>query len=323
MRDAIRDVLREHLRRDPRVFVYGEDIEDPKGDVFGVTRGLSTEFPLRVCNSPLSESTIVGTCIGRALAGQRPVAMIQFADFLPLAYNQIVNELATIFWRTDGGWNAPVIILAPCGAYRAGLGPNHAQTFDGAMVHTPGLDVLMPSTAADAAGLLHAAFKSERPTLLFYPKALLNDPARATTGDVGQHFVPLGVARRIRTGRDITFVGWGNTLGLCQTAAATLETAGVESEVIDLRSLSPWDERTVLASVEKTARMIVVHEDNHTCGLGGEIMATVAERPASPSPCGASLEPTHISPFISAISWRSFRRINESWPPPPTCSASS
>ena len=282
MRDALRGVLREHLLVDERVFLYGEDIEDPKGDVFGLTKGLSTAFPARVCNSPLSEATIIGACIGRALAGQKPVALIQFADFLPMAYNQIVTELATMFWRTDGQWASPVIILAPCGAYRPGLGPYHAQTMDAAMVHVPGLDVMMPSTAADAAGLLNAAFQSQRPTLFFYPKAMLNDPVRAMTADVNDAFVPIGVARKVRTGRDLTFVGWGNTVGLCERAAGVLENAGVESEVIDLRSLSPWDERTVLASAEKTSRLIVVHEDNHTCGLGGEIIATVAEKARFP-----------------------------------------
>jgi 2-oxoisovalerate dehydrogenase E1 component len=282
MRDALRSTLKQHLLQDERVFLYGEDIEDPKGDVFGVTRGLSTEFPGRVRNSPLTESTIVGTCIGRALAGQRPVALIQFADFLPLAYNQIVTELATIYWRTDGQWNVPLIILAPCGAYRPGLGPYHAQTMDGTIAHTPGLDVFMPSTAGDAAGMLRAAFQSERPTLLLYPKAMLNDSSRASSIEVTDHFVPIGVSRKVRSGRDLTLVGWGNTVPLCERVAATLDTAGAECDVIDLRSLAPWDEKNVLASAEKTARLIVVHEDNQTCGLGGEILATVAERARFP-----------------------------------------
>ncbi|MGE0755951.1 MAG: thiamine pyrophosphate-dependent enzyme, partial [Pirellulaceae bacterium] len=297
MRDAMRAVLRAQLGGDPRVFLYGEDIEDPKGDVFGVTRGLSTEFAGRVCNSPLAESTIVGSCIGRALAGQRPVAFVQFADFLPVVHNQIASELATIFWRTDGSWQAPVVILSPCGAYRPGLGPFHAQTMDGTLVHTPGLDVVMPSTACDAAGLLNAAFQSQRPTLFLYPKALLNDPARATSPDVADQFVPIGVARKLRTGRDITLVGWGNTVALCERAAAVLETAGVECDVIDLRSLSPWDEQTVLASAEKTARLVVVHEDNHTCGLGGEIMATIAEKARLPVAMRRVTRPDTYVPF--------------------------
>lgn len=282
MRDAMRSTLRDLLLRDERIFLLGEDIEDPKGDVFGVTRGLSSEFPGRVCNSPLTESTIVGTCIGRALAGQRPLAFIQFADFLPLAYNQIVTELATLYWRAGGQWNVPLVILAPCGGYRPGLGPYHAQTMDAAFAHIPGLDVFMPSTASDAAGLLEAAYQSERPTLFLYPKAMLNDSARSSPIRSSGHFVPVGVSRKVRNGQDLTLVGWGNTVPLCERVAATLETAGVESEVIDLRSLSPWDEKAILASAEKTARLIVVHEDNQTCGLGGEILASVAERARFP-----------------------------------------
>lgn len=282
MRDAIREVLRNHLLLDQRVTLFGEDIEDPKGDVFGVTKGLSTQFPGRVQNSPLSESTIVGVSAGRALAGQRPVAFLQFADFLPLAYNQIVSELGSMHWRTDGQWNTPVIVMVACGGYRPGLGPFHAQTFESIVAHTPGIDVFMPSTAADAAGLLNAAFQSARPTVFYYPKSCLNDPQHTTSSDVAQQLVPIGPARKVRVGRDITLVGWGNTIRLCERAALELEKAGIESEVLDLRSLSPWDERTVLASAEKTAHLLVVHEDNHTCGVGAEVLATVAEKTRVP-----------------------------------------
>jgi len=282
MRDAIREVLRDHLCRDERVFLLGEDIEDPKGDVFGVTRGLSTAFPGRVVNAALTESTIIGASIGRALVGQRPVAFIQFADFLLPGYNQLVSELAMLYWRSGGQWNAPVILMIACGGYRPGLGPYHAQTFDSVIAHTPGLDVFMPSTASDAAGLLNAAFESERPTVFFYPKSMLNNPDLTTSADVDRHFVPIGTARRVRAGRDLTLVGWGNTVSLCTRVAAALETAGLEAEVMDLRCLSPWDQSAVLASAEKTARLIVVHEDNQTCGLGGEILATVAQRTCVP-----------------------------------------
>ncbi|MBI2480989.1 MAG: transketolase, partial [Planctomycetia bacterium] len=282
MGQALRNVLDHQLATDPRVFLYGEDIEDPKGDVFGVTRGLSTKYGGRVCNSPLSESTIIGTSIGLALAGQRPVAFIQFADFLPPAYNQLTCELASMFWRTGGGWKAPVVVMAACGGYRPGLGPYHAQTYESVMSHTPGIDVFMPSNACDAAGMLNAAFKSERPSLILYPKAMLNDVSRATSPNVAEQFVPIGSARKLRTGRDITFVAWGNTVSLCERAADDLERAGVEVEIIDLRSLSPWDEHMVVASVEKTSRLIVVHEDNHTCGFGGEVLATVGEKSRFP-----------------------------------------
>ena len=164
-----------HLVENERVTLFGEDIEDPKGDVFGVTKGLSTEFPSRVRNSPLSESTIIGTSIGRALAGEQPVAFLQFADFIPLAFNQIASELSTIHWRSDGKWSVPVITMIACGGYRPGLGPYHAQTFESILAHNPGIDVFMPSTAEDAVGLLNAAFASERPTMFLYPKTCLND----------------------------------------------------------------------------------------------------------------------------------------------------
>lgn len=276
MRDALRETLRFRLASDPRVSLFGEDIEDPKGDVFGVTKTLSTQHPGRVQNSPLSESTILGVAVGRALAGGRPVAFLQFADFLPLAFNQIAAEMGAMHWRTDGQWESPVIVLAACGGYRPGLGPFHAQTGEALLAHTPGVDVLMPSNAADAAGMLNAAFASGRPTLILYPKALLNDPATATTADVADHLTPVGLARVVRPGSDITLVGWGNTVRICEQTADTLLTVGVEAEVIDLRSVSPWDREAVLASAEKTARLVVVHEDNHTCGLGAELLATVA-----------------------------------------------
>lgn len=282
MKDAMRDVLRHQLLTDPRVVLLGEDIEDPKGDVFGVTKGLSTQFPGRVRNSALSESTIVGTAVGQAIAGKRPVAFMQFADFLPLAYNQINAEMGSMFWRTEGHWQCPVIVMVPCGGYRPGLGPFHSHSLESIAVHTPGIDVFMPSHAADAAGLLNAAFKSGRPTLLFYPKSCLNDPKRTTPVDVENQLVPIGTARKVRSGRDVTFVTWGNTVRLCEQAAEALEQVGVESEVIDLRSLSPWDEHTVLSSTEKTARLIVVHEDNHSCGVGAEVISTVAEKTRVP-----------------------------------------
>ncbi|MEM8666486.1 MAG: beta-ketoacyl-ACP synthase 3 [Planctomycetota bacterium] len=282
MGKAIREVLEHQLHEDSRIFLYGQDIEDPKGDVFGVTKGLSTQFSERVRNAPLSESTILGTSIGRAMAGQKPVAFIQFADFLPLANNQLTAEMANMFWRTDGQWRVPVIVMVACGAYRPGLGPYHAQTLESSLVHTPGLDVFMPSSATDAAGMLNAAFQSDRPTVFLYPKAMLNDSERVTPKDVDQQFVPIGVGRKTRTGRDLTFVAWGNTVSLCERAADVFTRVGVEADVIDLRSLAPWDKNMVVASAEKTSRLIVAHEDNHTCGLGGEVLATVAEESRFP-----------------------------------------
>jgi len=280
--EAMKEALRGRLSGDPRVSLFGQDIEDPKGDVFGLTRGLSTQFPGRVCNAPLSESTITGVSIGRALAGGRPVGFIQFADFLPLAYNQIASELGSIHWRTLGEWSAPVILLSPCGGYRPGLGPFHANTFESTYAHVPGLDVFMPSNAEDAAGLLNAAFESGRPTLFLYPKVLLNDPGAASRIDPTRVVIPPGKARTLSAGGDLTLVSWGATVPLCQRAVEVLSTAGIQAGLIDLRTLSPWDREAVIEAVRRSRRLIVVHEDNHTCGFGAEVVATVAEQAGVP-----------------------------------------
>lgn len=294
--EALRGVLEHRLRTDGRVRLLGQDIEDPKGDVFGVTRGLSTSFPGRVENAALSESTILGVTIGRALAGARPVAFIQFADFLPLAFNQIVSELGSMYWRTNGGWNCPVIVMVACGGYRAGLGPFHAQTFESMMAHVPGVDVVMPSSADDAAGLLNAAFESGRPTLFFYPKIVLNDPDRATTTNLERARVKLGTARHVRSGDDLTLVSWGSTVPLCENAADALTAAGAHADVIDLRSLFPWDQDAVIASARRTGKLIVVHEDSLTCGFGAEVVATVAERAGGGVTCRRVARPDTYVP---------------------------
>lgn len=282
MLEAIREVLDHRLGADERVTLFGEDLEDPKGDVFGITKGLSIKHKGRVKNSPLSESLILGVSIGRALAGGRPVAFLQFADFLPIAYNQIFAELGSMYWRTDGGWTVPVIVMITAGGYRPGLGPFHASTLEALVAHTPGVDVYMPSTAGDAAGLLNAAFESERPTIFFYPKNQLNDRAGTTSTDVARQLVPPGRARRVRSGDDLTVVAYGNTVPLAARAAADLEAAGASVDVIDLRSLVPWDEEMVVESVQRTGHLIVTHEDNHTAGFGAEVAATIAERSERP-----------------------------------------
>lgn len=278
MLEAMRNTLREHLSSDKNVTLFGQDIEDPKGDVFGLTRGLSTDFPNQVTNAPLAENSIIGMSIGQALAGRRPVAMMQFADFMPVAYSQILSELGSMHWRTKGEWNCPVIVMAICGGYRAGLGPFHAQTNEGTMAHIPGVDVYMPSNAADAAGMLNAAFESGRPSVFFYPKALINQRENMTSPDVANQIVPIGKARVARPGNDLTLVSWGSTMPICEEVADTLEASDFFAEVIDLRTIFPWDVETVVNSARKTGRVIVVHEDNMTCGMGGEVLATIAEK---------------------------------------------
>lgn len=277
MLEAIRQVLNERMALDSNITLYGEDIEDPKGDVFGLTRGLTEAYPTQVLNSPLTESSIVGMGVGRALAGDKPVVFLQFADFLPIAFNQIVSEMGSIYWRTDGAWQVPLIVMITCGGYRPGLGPFHAQTFESLGAHTPGVDVMMPSTAGDAAGLLNAAFESGRPTLYFYPKSCLNEKKHATSKDTLKQIVPIGKARFSRHGKDITLVCYGNLVNKCNMVADALESVGMTADVIDLRSIFPWDKKAVIESVAKTGRLLVTHEDNHTAGMGAEIISTVAE----------------------------------------------
>ena len=182
-----------------------------------------------------------------------------------------------MYWRTDGGWQCPVIIMAPCGGYRPGLGPFHAQTLESVMAHVPGLDVVMPAHASDAAGLLNAAFESGRPTVFLYPKTCLNDRGLMTSADVGRQLVPLGQSRLVRRGDDLTIITWGSTVGLCERAAVFLEEVNVGVDLIDLRSISPWDREGVCESVRRTGKVIVVHEDNLTCGFGAEVVAVIAE----------------------------------------------
>lgn len=282
MLEAIREVLRNELATRPEVELLGEDIADPKGDVFGVTKGLSTQFPGRVENSPLAEASIVGLSIGRALAGKHPVAFLQFSDFLPIAFNQIASELGSMYWRTDGEWEAPVIIMVSAGAYKPGLGPYHAASSEATVAHTPGVDVMYPSTAGDAAGMLRAAFKSKRPTIFFYPKIVLNEGSVKTSKDITKHLIPMGTGRVITPGKDLTMVTYGNGVKLAAKATETLKQAGISAELIDLRCITPWDIPLVVASAEKTGRVIIIHEENRFGGVGAEIAAELAEQVSRP-----------------------------------------
>ena len=278
MLEAMRETLKARMANDAKTTLLGQDIEDPKGDVFGLTRGLSQLYPKQVHNAALAESTILGVSTGQALAGGHPVAFMQFADFMPVAYNQILSEIGAMWWRTNGQWESPVLIMSISGGYRPGLGPYHAQTMESICAHVPGVDVFMPSTAADAAGLLNAIFESGRPSVFLFPKSLINDRTNTTSADVEKHYVPIGKARVARVGQDITLVGWGGTMPICERTAEALTEIGINAEVIDLRTIFPWDEETVLASARKTGRLVIVHEDNQTCGMGGEIAAAIAEK---------------------------------------------
>lgn len=278
MLEAMRETLKARMSADCKTTLLGQDIEDPKGDVFGLTRGLSKTFPDQVHNAALAENTILGVSTGQALAGGYPVAFMQFADFLPVAYNHILSEIGAMYWRTNGQWETPVLIMSIAGGYRPGLGPYHAQTMESICAHVPGVDVFMPSTAADAAGLLNAIFESGRPSVFLFPKSLINDRSNTTSADVEKHYVPIGKARVTRAGQDITLVSWGGSMPVCERTAEALAETGINAEVIDLRTIFPWDEETVLASVKKTGKLVIVHEDNQTAGMGGEIAAVIAEK---------------------------------------------
>jgi 2-oxoisovalerate dehydrogenase E1 component len=278
MLEAMRETLKARLSGDRKTTLFGQDIEDPKGDVFGLTRGLSQTFPIQVKNAPLAENTILGVATGRALAGGHPIAFMQFADFLPVAYSHIISEIGAMYWRSNGQWECPMLIMSIAGAYRPGLGPYHAQTMESICAHVPGVDVFMPSTAADAAGLLNAIFESGRPSIFLFPKSLINDRSYTTSADVEKQYVPIGKARVARIGQDITLVSWGSSMPVCERTAEALSDIGINAEIIDLRTIFPWDEETVLASARKTGKLVVIHEDNHTAGMGGEIAATIAEK---------------------------------------------
>jgi 2-oxoisovalerate dehydrogenase E1 component beta subunit len=272
--EAIREALFEEMRRDPKVFVLGEDV-GPYGGAFGATQGLVEEFgEMRCLDTPISESAIVGVAIGAAMRGYRPVAEMQFADFITCAFDQIVNQAATLRYRCGGRVSVPIVIRAPSGG-NVGGGLYHSQNPEAWFVHRPGLKVVAPSTPFDAKGLLKAAIRDDNPVAYFEHKYLY----RRAKGPVpeGDEIVPIGVAEVRREGADLTLVTYGAMVQPSLEAADGLAKEGVEVEVIDLRSLMPFDKVAILASVEKTSRALVVHEDVKTLGIGAELSAVITE----------------------------------------------
>ena len=276
MAAAINHTLRDLLSTEDHVLLFGEDIEDPKGGVFGLTKGLSHSFPGRVINSPLAESSIAGLACGAAIAGAKPIFELQFIDFVGPAFNQIVNQIATLRWRTAGAWRCPLVFLAPSGAYLPAGGPWHSQTNEAWFAHAPGLRLAIPSTAQDAAAMVRAAVAGEDPVLLLLPKHLF----RKHFGWELEHPRRLGEARVCREGIDVTAVAWGNCCELAMKAAESMEKEGVRVEVVNLRSLVPCDWMCIRRSLEKTGRILVVQEDSRTCSFGQAIIAEIASRPA-------------------------------------------
>ena len=272
--EAIREALAEEMRRDPKVFVLGEDV-GPYGGAFGVTAGLAEEFgEMRCLDTPISESAIVGVAIGASLRGYRPVAEMQFADFISCGFDQIVNQAATHYYRTGGRVPVPIVVRAPSGGNVSG-GLYHSQNPESWFVHRPGLKVVAPSTPWDAKGLLKAAIRDPNPVVYFEHKYLY----RRAKGPVpeGDEIVPIGEAAFRREGADITLITYGAMVLASLEAADRLSKEGLGVEVIDLRSLMPWDKAAVFRSVEKTSRVLIVHEDVKTLGVGAELSAAITE----------------------------------------------
>jgi len=275
MVQAINDALRHEMRRDDRVIVLGEDV-GKVGGVFRVTQQLFDEFgENRVIDTPLSEGGIIGCAVGMALYGLVPVPEIQFADFIWPAYDQIVNELAKMRYRSGGDHTAKMVIRAPVGGGIRG-GHYHSQHPEAQFIHVAGLKVVCPSSPSDAKGLLISAIRDPDPVLFLEPKRVY----RAAKGDVpeGDNTVPLGVAATVRSGSDVTVLAYGAMLYEAVDAANKAAAQGVEAEVIDLRTLWPVDIDAIIESVRKTGRLVVVHEAPRTCGLGGELTSLVTER---------------------------------------------
>ncbi len=272
--EAIREALIEEMRRDGKVFVLGEDV-GPYGGAFGITRGLVDEFgEMRCLDTPISESAIIGVSIGAALRGYRPVAEMQFADFISCGFDQIVNQAATLRYRYGGRASVPIVVRAPSGGLVSG-GLYHSQNPEAWFIHRPGLKVVAPSTAWDAKGLLKAAIRDDNPVIYFEHKYLY----RRAKGPVpeGDEIVPIGKAAIRRPGDDITLITYGAMVTLSLEASDRLSKDGVEVEVIDLRSLMPFDKAAIFESLEKTSRVLIVHEDVKTLGLGAELSALIVE----------------------------------------------
>lgn len=271
--EAIREALHDEMTRDPRVFLLGEDIAG-YGGVYKVTDGFVDTFGAdRIIDTPISENAIIGAATGAAIMGMRPIAEIQFADFIACAFDPLVNMASTIHYRW--GQPVPLVVRMPAGATWAGAGPFHSQSMEAWFAQVPGLKVVMPHTPADAKGLLLAAIRDPNPVLFLEQKYLY----RRLKGPVpeGDYTVPLGQAALARPGRDATVVAYGTMAHKALEAAALVAADDIDVEVVDLRTIVPWDRDAVLASVAKTGRALVVYEAHRTAGFGAEIAAEIAE----------------------------------------------
>jgi 2-oxoisovalerate dehydrogenase E1 component beta subunit len=274
--EGVRQALDEELARDEGVFIMGEDV-GPRGGVFRATMGLFEKYgEKRVIDTPLAELSIAGVGIGAALYGMRPICEIQFADFIHPAFNQIVNEAAKLCYRSQGEWTVPIVIRAPYGGGIGG-GLYHSQSVEALFAHVPGLKVVIPSTPYDAKGLLKSAVRDPNPVLFFEPKK----GYRLIKGEIPEGeeiLVPIGPARVSRPGRDLSAFAYGMMHHYTLQAAEQVAAEGIEVEVVDLRTLLPVDRKSIVDSVRKTGKALIVYEDNLTGGYGAEVAATLAEQ---------------------------------------------
>jgi 2-oxoisovalerate dehydrogenase E1 component len=277
MVDAINRTLKEEMARDESIIVYGEDVAGDKGGVFTATKDLTAEFGKARCfNSPLAEGSIVGTAIGYAASGYKPVVEIQFADYVWPAMQQLRNQVAPFRYRSNNGWSCPMVIRVPCGGYIHG-GLCHSQNIESIFGHTPGIKVAMPSTAADAKGLLATAIRMEDPVLFLEHKALYRAASARTPTPPEDYTLPFGEARIVREGADLSIITYGLMVHKALNVAKELEKDGVEVEIVDLRTIVPLDSETILDSVKKTNRALVVYEDQEFIGFGAEIAAQIGD----------------------------------------------
>src|SRR5256714_11132160 len=273
--DTINKTLRLGLEESSDRIIFGEDVEDPKGGVFRLTQKLSTEFPNQVYNSPLAESTILGVAFGLASYGERPGFDLQFIDFIGPGMNQLVTNLSTLRWRSFGTWKCPVVIYAPYGAYLPGGSLWHSQANEAVLAHYPGINVVIPSTPEDAAGLMWTAMHCEDPTFVLVPNHLRWAEHESTES---VRAVPLGVARKRRSGSDVTLIAWGNTIEKSLEALAEIGDE-ISVDLLDLRSIMPWDQEAIEESVARTGRLVVGQEDSENCSVGQMIVAHLSGLP--------------------------------------------
>lgn len=268
MVDAVNMALDTGLKTNNKFIVLGQDIEDPKGGVFGFTKGLSTKYPGRVINAPIAEATIIGSAVGLAVHGYKPVFEIQFIDFITPGFNQLVTNVSNLRWRSCSQWNCPLVFYAPYGAYLPSGGPWHSQSNDGWWTHIPGLRVAVPSTSEDTLGLFLSAFQDSDPSLILIPKHVFRIKSQINSSQP----IRFGQAKIVKKGKDITIVGWGNSIELIQKASEEVKKQGISVEIIDLRTLVPCDWKTIVESLAKTGRLIVVQEDSKTSSFGSSII---------------------------------------------------